>query len=92
MSFAPGDTVRVSDRPHTGHHRTPRYLKGRRGRIERVHDRFLDPETRAYGADGQPPRRLYLVEFEMSELFSGYEGRPDDRLLADLFEHWLEAS
>ena len=37
-----------------------------------------------------PPRQLYLVAFEMPALFSGYEGRPDDRLLVDLFEHWLE--
>ena len=90
MSFGPGDTVLVSERPHPGHHRTPQYLKGKRGTVERVHEGFLDPETRAYGADGRPPRQLYLVAFEMPELFAGYEGRPSDRLLVDVFEHWLE--
>ena len=90
MTFAPGDTVLVADRSHAGHHRTPQYLKGRRGRVERVHDSFLDPETRAYGADGRPARQLYLVAFEMSELWDAYEGRSSDRLLVDVFEHWLE--
>jgi nitrile hydratase subunit beta len=43
MSFTPGDTVRVSSRRHEGHHRTPTYLKGRTGTVERVHERFLYP-------------------------------------------------
>ena len=81
MSLSVGTTVRVSTRPHEGHHRTPGYLKGRRGRIEREQGRFRNPETRAYGADGLPALELYLVSFELS-------GR--DRVLADVFEHWLE--
>lgn len=84
MSFAPGDTVLVSNRPHTGHHRTPLYLKGRRGTVERVHGQFLDPETRAYGADGLPEQRLYLVSFDTPD------GRAGLRILADVYEHWLE--
>ena len=91
MSFAPGDAVRVADRPHDRHHRTPAYLKGRTGTVERVHGRFLDPETRAYGADGTPPRQLYLVGFDLWRIWPSYPGRDDDRLLVDVFEHWLEA-
>jgi nitrile hydratase len=90
MSFAPGDTVRVSSRAHEGHHRAPGYLKGKTGTVERVHDRFLNPETRAYGEDGEPARRLYLVGFGMSDLWTAYRGGGDDRLVADVFEHWLE--
>ena len=90
MTFAPGDTVRVADRPHDGHHRTPAYLKGRTGAVERVHATFRNPETRAYGGDGEPSRRLYLVGFDMRDLWSSYRGRPHDRLLVDVFEHWLE--
>jgi hypothetical protein len=90
MSFTPGKTVRVADRPHDGHHRTPGYLKGRTGTVERVHAAFLDPETRAYG-DGDPAaRRLYLVGFDMPDLWPAYRGEPGDRLLVDVFEHWLE--
>jgi hypothetical protein len=90
MRFAPGDTVRVSDRPHEGHHRTPGYLKGRIGTVERVHERFLNPETRAYGGDGEPAEQLYLVGFELSDLWPRYHGGRDDRLFVDVFEHWLQ--
>jgi Nitrile hydratase beta subunit, C-terminal len=81
VTFAPGDTVRVSERPHDGHHRTPGYLKGREGTVARAHGRFRNPETRAYGGDGLPEHDLYLVSFDLD----------GDRVLADLLEHWLEA-
>ena len=87
MSFAAGDAVRVANRSHAGHHRTPVYLKGKRGRVARAHDTFTNPETRAYGEDGLPRRRLYLVEFAGSELWPS--ATPRDRVCADVFEHWL---
>lgn len=90
MSYRPGDRVRVSSRAHTGHHRTPAYLKGRLGTIERVHGSFKNPETRAYGGDGLPVQPLYSVAFDQRDLWSRYRGRPDDRLYVDLYEHWLE--
>jgi len=90
MRFAPGDTVRIADRPHEGHHRTPGYVKGRIGRIERAHASFLNPETRAYGGGGEPAEQLYLVGFELPGLWSEYRGGDTDRLLVDVFEHWLE--
>ena len=90
MRFAPRETVRVSSRAHNGHHRAPGYLKGKIGTVERVHDRFLNPETRAYGEDGEPAQRLYLVGFELGDLWPTYPGAAGDRLLADVFEHWLE--
>jgi nitrile hydratase len=86
MSFAVGDAVRVSDRKHEGHHRTPGYLKGRRGAVARVHGTFTNPETRAYGETGLPEKRLYLVEFPWREVWGSGEGR----IYADIFEHWLE--
>ena len=48
--FKPGDrvTVRREDRP--GHIRTPWYIRGKTGRIERVYGEFLNPESLAYGA------------------------------------------
>ena len=80
MSYRPGQHVRVSTRPHDGHHRTPGYIKGRVGTIARCHASFRNPETRAYGADGLPEQALYLVSFA--------DGA--DRIYADIFEHWLE--
>ena len=83
MTFAVGDAVRVSPRLHEGHHRTPAYLKGRQGRIERAHGSFPNPETLAYGGDGLPERELYLVRFDLDGA---------DHVLADLFDHWLDAA
>ena len=82
MSYRPGDRVRVDARPHEGHHRTPGYVKGRIGTVERVQPSFPNPETRAYGGDSLPLQRLYLVGFAQG----------DDRIYVDLFEHWLEAA
>jgi nitrile hydratase len=90
VTFDPGSRVRVSARAHEGHHRTPGYLKGKTGVVERVQAAYTDPETRAYGADGLPERRVYLVGFEQRELWPSYGGAHGDRLLADVFEHWLE--
>jgi nitrile hydratase subunit beta len=89
MTYRSGDNVRVADRQHVGHHRTPGYLKGKRGRIARVHATFMNPETRAYAGDGQPRVRLYMVEFESSEVFPA-RGNDSDRVYADVFEHWLD--
>ena len=92
MSYRPGQDVRVAALQVRGHHRTPGYLKGKSGRVERVHARFRNPETRAYGGDGLPEQTLYLVGFEPREIWSGYRGGERDRLYADIFEHWLEAA
>ena len=90
MSFRIGQRVRVADRGHDGHHRTPGYVKGKIGLVELEHASFTNPETRAYGADGLPPRQLYLVGFAQRDFWPEYRGREDDTLRVDLFEHWLE--
>jgi nitrile hydratase subunit beta len=92
MTYQPGERVQVAARAHDGHHRTPEYLKGKVGTIERTHALFTNPETRAYGADGHPEQRLYLVGFEQRDVWSSYAGSLGDRLLVDVFEHWLERS
>ena len=90
MSYRIGDQVRVASRAHEGHHRTPGYLKGKTGTVQRVHGSFANPETRAYGADGLPEQQLYLVGFEQREVWAVYLGHAGDRIYADVFEHWLE--
>jgi len=90
LKFQRGQRVRVAARPHYGHHRTPAYLKGKRGTVTRVHASILDPETHAYGRDGLPEQPLYLVSFPQSGIWPGYDGGVTDRLYADVFEHWLE--
>jgi hypothetical protein len=90
VTYRAGQRVRVAARAHTGHHRTPGYLKGKTGWVERVHARFANPETHAYGADGLPELELYLVGFAQRDVWPDYDGRGGDRIYADLFEHWLE--
>jgi nitrile hydratase subunit beta len=90
MKFRPGQRVRVAARAHEGHHRTPAYVKGRTGRVERAHGSFRNPETRAYGGDGLPEKQLYLVGFSQSELWSDYRGADGDRIYVDLYEQWLD--
>lgn len=90
MKYVAGQRVRVAARGHEGHHRTPRYLKGRTGTIERVHGSFTNPETRAYGGDGLPEQPLYLVGFTQRDVWQDYRGGSGDRIYADVFEHWLE--
>ena len=88
MTFSPGQRVRVSARAHRGHHRTPRYVKGTVGVVERKQGEFTNPETRAYGESGLPERALYLVRFAAEDVWPG--ASPRDRLCVDVFEHWLE--
>jgi hypothetical protein len=90
VTYQAGQRVRVASRPHEGHHRTPGYLKGKVGNVERVHASFTNPETRAYGSEGLPELRLYLVGFDQADVWPDYRGSAGDRIYADVFEHWLE--
>ena len=90
MSYEVGQAVRISDRAHRGHHRTPTYIKGKTGRVERVYAAFRNPETRAYGDDGLPKRSLYMVSFDPHELWPEEPATDPYRIYVDVFEHWLE--
>jgi len=90
MTYLSGQRVRVAARQHQGHHRAPGYLKGKSGRIERLHGSFTNPETRAYGSDGLPLQPLYLVSFDQSDMRLDERSRAHDRIYADVYEHWLE--
>ena len=90
MTYRVGEPVTVAARAHDGHHRTPFYIKGKTGRVERVHARFRNPETHAYGGDGLPEMPLYLVSFARSDLWPGASAGGDYRVYVDVFEHWLE--
>jgi nitrile hydratase beta subunit-like protein len=90
VKYGPGARVRVASRAHEGHHRTPSYLKGKTGSIERVHPEFTNPETRAYGSDGLPRQPVYLVGFDQRDVWPDYAGRSSDRIYVDVYEHWLE--
>ena len=88
--FKPGDRVRVRAEERLGHIRTPFYVWGKVGWVERVYGEFPNPELLAYGKDGLPKRTLYLVAFDQSQVWGKYQASPKDKLYVDIYEHWLE--
>ena len=88
--FKPGDRVRVRAEERPGHIRTPFYIRGKTGWVERVYGEFPNPELLAYGKDGLPKRTLYLVAFDQSQVWDKYQASPKDKLYVDIYEHWLE--
>lgn len=87
--FRPGDAVRVLNEHRPGHIRTPYYIRGKTGRIERVYGDFLNPESLAFGGDGLPRRTLYLVAFNHADVWGAAQA-PGDKLFVDIYDHWLE--
>jgi nitrile hydratase len=73
--FAPGQTVRVAERPAIGHCRTPWYLRGKTGVVASVQGTFRDPEKLAYHKPGLPRRVLYKVRFEQAASGTTTAGR-----------------
>jgi nitrile hydratase subunit beta len=92
VQFKPGQPVRVKADERPGHVRTPAYVRGKLGWIERVHGAFRNPETRAYGDDGLPLTPLYLVGFQQTDLWQPYAESSSDNLYVDIYQHWLEPS
>jgi hypothetical protein len=89
-AFSPGDRVRVKGDDRAGHVRTPTYVRGKVGWVERVHGAFRNPERLAYGENGLPRQPLYMVGFRQTELWEPYTESAGDNLYVDLYEHWLE--
>ena len=81
--------VKVSARMPIGHVRTPAYLRGKTGVIERTLGPFADPERLAYGQKARP-LTLHRVRFTMAELWGAAAENPTDTLDAELYETWLE--
>ena len=93
VRYHPGQRVRVKTLQPRGHVRTPGYIRGKVGVVTAVHGEFRNPESLAYGGDGLPEQALYLVGFEQKEVWGArHQGSPHDRVYADIYEHWLEAT
>jgi nitrile hydratase subunit beta len=86
--FAADDTVLVRNDHKTTHTRAPRYVRGRRGRIERANGVFVYPDTNAHGG-GENPQWCYTVRFTGPELW-GEGADPTLVVMADLWEAYLE--
>jgi nitrile hydratase len=88
--FAPGDRVRVMKAYPLGHVRTPYYVRGQVGAIERVCGRFPVPEELAQMRSGLPAQPLYRVRFLQKDVWPDYRGERHDVVEVEIFQHWLE--
>lgn len=104
--FGAGDSVRVRKfhpnqkvewrRPHM---RTPGYVYGVEGTIERVCGRHGDPSFLAFGLEA-PQVQLYRVRFQTRDLWPeqydnhhdhGTTATSEDVVEVEVYEHWLES-
>jgi len=83
------ERVRVKTIMPPGHVRTPAYLRGKTGVIERALGPFANPEQLAYALPA-PKQPLYRVRFTMAELWGAAAEHPTDTLDAEIYGHWLE--
>lgn len=88
--FRPGDRVRVRRASPPGHVRTPWYIRGRTGEVERLCGAFANPEELAYNRDGLPRQPLYRVRFRQREVWPDYGGSDRDTIDVEIYQHWLE--
>ena len=73
--FAPGDRVVTSNMNPPCHTRLPRYARGKRSFIHRIHGIHAFPNANAHGL-GTLPQPLYSVRFEAAELWGTAAERP----------------
>jgi nitrile hydratase len=88
--FGVGDRVRVKRLDPPGHRRTPHYIRGKSGVIERICGAFPNPEELAYGFDGEPAKVLYRVRFAQKQVWPDYAGPEGDIIELEIYEHWLD--
>jgi hypothetical protein len=88
--YKPGDRVKVREAFPLGHIRTPYYIRGHSGVIERFCGAFGNPEELAQQRSGDPKQPLYRVRFRQQDVWPGYEGPAADVVEVEIFQHWLE--
>jgi nitrile hydratase subunit beta len=85
-----GEKVRVMKAYPPGHLRTPFYIRGRTGTVERICGAFPNPEELAQMRDGLPAQPLYRVRFAQKEVWPDYAGPDADVVEIEIYQHWLE--
>jgi nitrile hydratase subunit beta len=88
--FRPGARVAVRFAAPPGHIRTPWYIRGKAGEIERLCGAFPNPEELAYNRPGLPAEPLYRVRFRQREIWPDYAGAAEDTIEVEIYQHWLE--
>ncbi|MEL6840161.1 MAG: SH3-like domain-containing protein [Pseudomonadota bacterium] len=81
--------MRVRNDMPPGHIRTPAYLRGKIGQVERKLGPFRNPEQLAYGVHAEA-LTLMRIRFTMLEIWGADAPYPNDTLDAEIYAHWLE--
>ncbi len=90
VKFQASDRVKVRVGSPPGHFRTPAYIQGKTGQVVALCGVFPNPESLAHGGNGLPKQPLYRVEFDQHRVWPQYAGPSNDKILVDIYEHWLE--
>ncbi|MBS7537798.1 SH3-like domain-containing protein [Ancylobacter lacus] len=85
--FAPGDRVLTRNLNPPTHTRLPRYCRGKRGEVVRVHGVYAYPDARALGDDAAR-EYCYAVRFTARELW-GDGAAAGDTLTIDMHDSYL---
>jgi len=90
--FKAGDRVKVLRAYPVGHIRTPHYIRGCVGEVERICGAFPNPEELAQMRSGEPKQPLYRVRFRQRDVWPGYRGADSDVVEVEIYQHWLDAA
>jgi len=89
--FGLGDLVEVLDLGKSGHVRIPVYIRGKQGKVIQYCGKYLNPEELSLGKTSGPAVDLYRIEFSLSSLWDSPEHPAGDRLVIEIYDHWLGA-
>lgn len=87
--FNVGDKVIVKNRHTPTHTRLPAYIRGRTGKVARVHGCHIYPDSHAIG-EGENPQWLYNIEFDSQVLWGNTDAR-FSHVHVDCWEPYLES-
>ncbi|MEM8795684.1 MAG: SH3-like domain-containing protein [Pseudomonadota bacterium] len=88
--FKVGDQVEIKNINPVTHTRLPRYVRGKKGVVDRDHGVFSFPDTGAHGL-GHKPQHVYSVKFSFQELWG--EDYPGNMYLyIDMFDDYMRAA
>jgi nitrile hydratase len=69
----------------------PIYIQGKRGIVELILEPMaVNNEEEDFGRNAGSKGHYYRVAVPVTELWPGYAGSAQDRLVIEIFESWLE--
>ena len=89
-AFGVGDAIRTRNLNPAGHTRLPRYVRGKRGVVARIHG-VQDFQDHVAPGEDDAPQPVYSVRFDARELW-GESAEPNGSVYIDMWESYLDAA